>query len=67
MSDLIKSVIHAADHLRATQETYHDTAVGLQQSIAAYQRQMDEIGDEMESIKAILREGFRLPPAQHNG
>ena len=64
MSDLIKSVIHAADHLRSTQETYHDAAVSLQQSIAIYQQQMHDLGDEMESVKGILREGFRLPPAE---
>lgn len=64
MSDLIKSVIHAADRLRATQETYHDAALSLQQTIAAYQQQIDNLGLEMESIKGILREGFRLPPAE---
>ena len=79
MSDLIKSVIHAADHLRTTQETYHDvadnlrttqetyheTAIGLQQSIVAYQQKMDSLGEDLEIIKAILREGFRLPPTRH--
>jgi hypothetical protein len=64
MSDLIKSVIHAADRLRATQETYHDAALSLQQTIAIYQQQMEGLGLEMESIKAILREGFRLPPTE---
>ena len=64
MSDLIKSVIHAADRLRATQETYHDAAVSLQQTIAAYRQQMDSLGTEMEDIKGILREGFRLPPTR---
>ena len=64
MGDLIKSVIHAADRLRATQETYHDAALSLQQTIAAYQQQIDNLGLEMESIKDILREGFRLPPVE---
>ncbi len=64
MSDLIKSVIHAADNLKMTQEIYHDSAVSLQQTIAVYQQQMDRLGEEMEDVKGILREGFRLPPAQ---
>jgi hypothetical protein len=51
MSDLIKSVIHAADHLRATQETYHDTALGLQQSINAYQVKIDRLSEEMENLR----------------
>ena len=61
MGDLIKSVIHAADKLRSTQDTYQETALGLQQTIASNQQQIDALGSELESIKRILREGFRLP------
>lgn len=77
MSDLIKSVIHAADRLRATQETYHETAMTLQQTQNAYhdsamalqqtieadQRHVDQLVDEIHGIKKLLREGFRLPLA----
>ena len=48
MSDLIKSVIHAADRLRATQETYHDAAVSLQQTIFTNQQQIENLGVELE-------------------
>ncbi len=61
MSDLIKSVIHAADKLKSTQDTYQETALGLQASIAGNQQQIDALGAELEGIKRILREGFRLP------
>ncbi len=61
MSDLIKSVVNAADKLKVTQDTYYEAAVGLQQTISANQQQIEKLGDEMESIKHILREGFRLP------
>ena len=64
MGDLIKSVIYAADNLKATQELYHNSAMTLQQTITANREQIDNLGDEMESIKHILREGFRLPPAE---
>ncbi len=64
MSDLIKSVIHAADKLRATQDTYHETALGLQQLIAVNQQQIQSLGSELDSIRQILREGFRLPDSQ---
>lgn len=64
MSDLIKSVIHAADRLRATQETYHDAALSLQQTIFTNQQQLENLGAELEDIKLILREGFRLPSSQ---
>ncbi len=63
MSDLIKSVVNAADKLKVTQDTYYEAAVGLQQTISANQQQIEKLGDEMASIKHILREGFRLPPS----
>lgn len=61
MGDLIKSVILAADKLGQTQETYHDAAITLQQTIAANQQQADRFVDELAQIRQILREGFRLP------
>jgi uncharacterized protein YoxC len=77
MSDLIKSVIHAADRLRTTQETYHDTAMTLQQTQETYhdaairlqqtvttnRQHIDQLVDEIHGIKKLLREGFRLPLA----
>ena len=62
MGDLIKSVIYAADNLKATQELYHNSAMTLQQTITANREQIDNLSEEMESIRHILREGFRLPP-----
>jgi len=64
MSELIKSVIYAADKLRATQDTYHETALGLQQVISVQQQQLENLGSELDSIRHILREGFRLPDPQ---
>jgi len=64
LSDLIKSVILAADRLKQTQDTYHDAAVTLQQMIETQPQQADRFALELEDIKRILREGFRLPPAQ---
>ena len=61
MGDLIKSVIFATDNLKKTQQLYHDSAVTLQQTIDANQQQIDNLNHEMEAIKQILREGFRLP------
>ena len=61
MGDLIKSVIFATDNLKKTQQLYHESAVTLQQTIDANQQQIDNLNHEMEAIKQILREGFRLP------
>lgn len=62
MGDLVKSVIIAADRLRQTQETYHDAAVTLQQTIGANQQQADRVVAELRQMRQLLREGFRLPP-----
>ena len=75
VSDLIKSVILASDKLHATQDSYQQSALGLQQAIGANQQvvgelqqavdanrvQIERLGGELEGIKQILREGFRLP------
>ena len=66
IGDLIKSVIVAADKLRQTQDTYHDAAVTLQQTITANQQQADRFASELQQIRGILREGFRLPPESDN-
>lgn len=62
LGDLIKSVILAADRLKQTQESYHDSAITLQQTIAVNQQQADRFVEELAQIRQILREGFRLPP-----
>ena len=55
MSELIKSVILAANKLKQTQDTYHDTAITLQQTIAANSQQAEELAQ----IRHVLHEGFR--------
>ena len=64
MSDLVKSVIVAADNLKMTQEVYHDAAMNLHNNIANQQHQLETLGSEMNSIKRILRQGFRLPETE---
>ena len=61
MGDLIKSVIHATDKLKRTQDTYQDAAMILHQTISTNQQQIDQLVDEIHGIKRILRDGFRLP------
>jgi uncharacterized coiled-coil DUF342 family protein len=64
MGDLIKSLIHAANKLKQTQDTYQETAVSLQQTITTNRQQIDNLSNELEGIKQILREGFRLSPSK---
>lgn len=61
MGDLIKSVIHAADKLRNTQEIYHESALSLQEGISGNREQIEQLDKDLAEIKSLLREGFRLP------
>ncbi len=61
MGDLIKSVVHAADNLKQTQEVYHASALSLQEGIGNNQEQIERLGNDLAEIKFLLREGFRLP------
>jgi hypothetical protein len=62
MSDLIKSVVFAANNLKQTQEIYHSSAASLQETINLNREQIVGLNTELQDIKSILREGFRLPP-----
>lgn len=61
MTDLIKSVIFAANNLKKTQDIYHSSAVSLQETIEINQNQIAGLSTELQDIKLVLREGFRLP------
>ena len=64
MSDLVKSVVVAADHLKMTQEVYHDAAINLNENIASQQQRIESLNHELNGIKHILRQGFRLPETE---
>lgn len=63
MSDLIKSVVHAADNLKLTQEIYHTSALELRETIQVNKQQIDQLSGDLGEIKDLLRDGFRLPAA----
>ncbi len=54
MADLIKSVIHAADKLKNTQEIYHGSALTLQETISLNQGQISHLSSDMSEIKSLL-------------
>ena len=62
MSSLVKSIVHAADNLKLTQEIYHSSAVALQETINTNREQIDSLSTDLAEIKSLLRDGFRLPP-----
>ncbi len=61
MSGLIKGIIRATEKMTETQEIYQASATTLQQSINSNKQQMDQLSDDITTIKKILRDGFRLP------
>ena len=68
MAGLIKGIIRATEKMTHTQDIYQATALTLQQSVNSSKQQMDELTNDISTIKKILREGFRLPaPAPGSG
>jgi hypothetical protein len=65
MGDLIKSVVFAANNLKQTQEIYHSSAASLRDTIEINREQIEGLTSELQDIKSLLREGFRLPPVPH--
>ncbi|MEM7564527.1 MAG: hypothetical protein AAF353_15980 [Pseudomonadota bacterium] len=65
VSELLESVNQSAANLKLTQEIYHETASQLQQNIDANQRQIESLTAELDDIKTILRQGFRLPQPEN--
>jgi hypothetical protein len=62
MGDLIKSVVNATQNLKQTQEIYHTSAMSLQETININREQIETLSSDLNDIKSVLREGFRLPP-----
>ena len=61
MDALMQSIHEVAIHLKLTQETYQASALALQETIHASQQQALQFTSELDEIKLLLREGFRLP------
>jgi hypothetical protein len=64
MSGLIKGVIRATEKMTETQNIYQASAVELLDSINRNKQQMTNLSNDIGTIKDLLREGFRLPPAE---
>ena len=60
MADLIKSVIHATDKLKNTQEIYHASALTLQETISSYPAQLNQVSAEMADIRSLLVDNLSL-------
>ena len=56
MADLIKSVIHATDKLKNTQDIYHASALTLQETISSNQEQNIQLSSDLSEIKSLMKD-----------
>ena len=68
LGELIKSLVLVTDKMSQTQETYQDSANTLQANIEFHQQMLQNLSGDLQQVKQLLREGFRLPdlPADSN-
>lgn len=66
MADLIKSVIHATDNLKNTQEIYHASAMTLQETISSNQQQIDTLPARLSEIKSLLADNLENTQEIHH-
>ncbi len=64
MAGLIKGIIRATEKMTETQNIYQLSATELQESIVSYKHQVVTLGNDIVTIKKLLRDGFRLPPPE---
>ena len=66
MADLIKSVIHATNNLKHTQEIYHASAITLQETISSEQQQISTLSSDLSEIKSLLADNlYNTQQLQH--
>ena len=58
MAGLIKSVIHATDKLKNTQDIYHASALTLQETISSNQEQINQLSTDLSGIKSLLTDNL---------
>lgn len=58
---LIKAILRSIEKMNDTQKVYHASAVTLNESITHQNNQIAKLNSDINSIKDILKEGFRLP------
>ncbi len=61
LGELIKSLVLVTDKMSQTQETYQDSANTLQANIEFHQQMLQNLSGDLQQVKQLLREGFRLP------
>lgn len=63
VADLVLGLREAAEEMRATQGGYAEAGRNLVQTTADLNARMGHLVEDIAAIKRVLREGFRLPPA----
>ncbi len=63
LAGLVRSLRETAEGMSAAQKEQAESARQLRELIAAMQKRVSPMGEDLEVIKRVLREGFRLPAA----
>lgn len=63
VAGLVRSLQEVAETMQAQQTAYTHAGVQLREILATLQQRVGPLGDDMQRIKALLREGFRLSEA----
>jgi hypothetical protein len=62
VAGLVRSLQQVVDQMQQAQGDYLAAGKGLREVVSAVNQQVSPMGRNIETIKAVLHEGFRLPP-----
>lgn len=62
VAGLVRSLQQVVNQMQQAQGDYLAAGQGLREVVSAVNQQVSPMGRNIESIKAVLHEGFRLPP-----
>ncbi len=63
VAGLVRALQDVAESMRDTQGEYGESAERLHRVVKALELRVDPLGSDVQQIKGLLREGFRLPEA----
>jgi biopolymer transport protein ExbB/TolQ len=62
--ELVRAATELTQKLEVTQNTFNAAADRLNTVMANYLERTENAGEQLQALKSLLREGFRLPPEQ---
>jgi hypothetical protein len=66
VAGLVRSLQQVVTQMQQTQGDYLAAGQGLREVVSAVNKQVTPMGENIETIKGVLYEGFRLPLRDHD-